>query len=400
MKNPTIRKRIFASNTIMVLLILALMIGATIGCAKLYTDHLEERFVAQAQRLSQKHGELDEHDIKSVFFDNTIKNPYFNALVGADLVICVAGFIIISQIFTKRLSNHLMVPVEALEEGAERVRKGNFKEKIEYTGDREFEDLCDTFNLMQAGILEEQEKNARYEKMRTNLIVGISHDLRTPLTAIHGTVKGLLDGVADTPEMQRQFLTIADRRAEEMETLLRRLFYFSKMETGSMPLELVPVELKGFVTAYCKGKQEVLNPDSAQLQLLPPLDMAFPVQIDPEQMARVLDNLVENSIKYAGTSPVHIKVQLTASADDAAVLSVWDDGKGVSKENLPHLFEEFYREDASRSQKEGNGLGLYIVKYLVEAMGGTVSAENVPGLQVILWLPLVKNNEKTEENDG
>jgi signal transduction histidine kinase len=408
MKTSTIRKRIFISNTVMVLLILALMIGATVGCVKLYTDHLEERFVAQAQRLSQKHGELDEHDLKSVFFDNTIKNPYFNALIGADLVICVAGLLVISQIFTRRLSNHLMVPVEALEEGAERVRKGNFNEKIVYHGEKEFENLCDTFNLMQAAILEMEEKRTQYEQMRTNLIVGISHDLRTPLTAIRGTVKGLLDGVADTPEMQQQFLKIADRRAEEMEKLLRRLFYFSKMETGSMPVTLQRLDLRDFVKAYVKGKQEVLDPQCARLEMVSgETESHFPVQIDGEQMERIFDNLIENSIKYAGKQPVHIYTQLKMSQDDEVMLSVWDDGRGVSKENLPHLFEEFYREDASRNQnqKEGNGLGLYIVKYLTEAMGGTVTAENVPGLQITLHLPLAGeiNSENAKckgENHG
>ena len=95
-------------------------------------------------------------------------------------------------------------------------------------GDAEFEDVCITFNHMQEHILREQEKNRKYEKARTDMIAGISHDLRTPLTAIRGTIKGLMDGIAATPEMQEKFLQAAYRRTGDMDGLLNQLFYVSK----------------------------------------------------------------------------------------------------------------------------------------------------------------------------
>ncbi len=131
---------------------------------------------------------------------------------------------IISQIFTKNLTNHIMEPLDALSEGAKRIKGNDLSQDITYTGDIEFEDVCDTFNDMQKHILEEQEKNRKYENARTDMIAGISHDLRTPLTAIRGTIKGLMDGIASSPEKQNQFLQAAYRRTGDMDMLLNQLF--------------------------------------------------------------------------------------------------------------------------------------------------------------------------------
>ena len=251
---------------------------------------------------------------------------------------------------------------------------------------------------MQEHILEEQEKNRKYECARTDMIAGISHDLRTPLTAIKGSIKAMLDGVAATPEMQEKFLNAAYRRTGEMDVLLNQLFYLSKLETGNMPLDIREINLTDFLAKYVCGKQEVLNQTEIELHAVLQERNYF-AKIDPEQMQRILDNLVENSVKYSEKSPVHVEISLK-SEKEKLHLRVSDDGTGVDEEKLPHIFEEFYRGDESRNKKEGNGLGLYIVKYLIEAMGGSVRAYNENGLVIEMELPLTAQENMKKADHG
>lgn len=290
----------------------------------------------------------------------------------------------VSQLFTKNLTDHIMEPLDSLAEGAKRIKKNDLSQDIAYTGDLEFENVCAAFNDMQASILAEQEKNRRYEKARTDMIAGISHDLRTPLAAMKGTIKGLIDGVASTPEQQKKFLQAAYRRTGDMDMLLNQLLYLSRMETGNMGISMQNIDIGAFLGNYVKGKREVIN--SLQEEIIADTKgITAKVSIDSEQFQRILDNLVENSRKYGETTPLKMKIILEKTPKGLSVC-FRDNGVGVPEEKLPHIFEEFYRGDESRNKKEGNGLGLYIVKYLMEAMGGSVRAENADGLAVYLEL--------------
>ncbi|MDF2948529.1 MAG: hypothetical protein K0R07_543 [Sedimentibacter sp.] len=130
-------------------------------------------------------------------------------LMLIDGIFCIGALLIISQIFTKRLIKHITNPLDALSEGAKRMKEGNFSEPVKYKGDIEFEYVCDAFNEMQEHITEANAEKESYEKVRVEMVAGISHDLRTPLTAIRGTIKGLKDGVATTPELREKFLIIS-----------------------------------------------------------------------------------------------------------------------------------------------------------------------------------------------
>ncbi|EET61066.1 ATPase/histidine kinase/DNA gyrase B/HSP90 domain protein, partial [Marvinbryantia formatexigens DSM 14469] len=250
-------------------------------------------------------------------------------------------------------------------------------------GEREFEDVCANFNEMRASLLEAQEKNRKYEKARTDMIAGISHDLRTPLTAIRGTIKGLLDGVAATPERQKKFLETAYRRTGEMNVLLNRLFYISKLETGNMPLHMQTIEIADFIRNYVRGKRETL--ENEPVELTADIRAAGAVSADAEELWRIFDNLLENSRKYGGAVPLKVKIVLDKTQEGFRICFS-DNGAGVPEEKLPFIFDEFYRGDESRNHRDGNGLGLYIVRYLMEAMGGSVRAENADGLAVYLEL--------------
>ena len=228
-------------------------------------------------------------------------------------------------------------------------------------GDAEFEDVCITFNHMQEHILREQEKNRKYEKARTDMIAGISHDLRTPLTASGERSKDLWTALRQLRNAG-EVLQAAYRRTGDMDGLLNQLFYVSKIETGNMPLSVQKIEIADFIRNYVNGKQELLDRRKEQMQAETG-DIHLDVDADPEQLQRIFDNLLENSRKYAERDV--LKTELSLKRTEGGVeICFRDNGVGVPEEKLPYVFDEFYRGDESRNKKEGNGLGLGADDYI------------------------------------
>ena len=386
MKKQTVKRSIFIANAAMILVTVAIVGLINIGVVKIYWEFIERTWESTIATVA------DTENIGNILEEWTLHQRSFYVLLVVDVLVCCAVWISISLMFTRHLTEQIMTPLNALGEGAKRIRRNELTEKIDYSGDEEFEEICNTFNDMQAHILSEQEKNRKYEKARTEMIAGISHDLRTPLTAIRGSIKGILDGVVTEDAQKEKFLQTAYRRTGDMDVLLRQLFYISKLETGNMPLQLQQTALASWISTYLKGKRELLAEED--IEFAEELEAGpEPVWIDQEQFSRILDNLVENSRKYARVSPLQIHVELQETKKGVRI-RFSDNGQGVPEEKLPFLFDEFYRGDESRNQKEGNGLGLYIVKTLIEAMGGQVWAENRDGFCVIVELPKEKQLEK------
>lgn len=378
MGKKTVRKRIFISNALMVMVTLWILLMTNAFVIKAYSEFIEHELEDAMWNVT------DEEDLEELIEGFTIRRNEFIILFLADGVLCIAVLVIVSQFFTGKLVKHIMEPLDALSDGAERIRKNDLTQDVAYAGDTEFENVCRTFNEMRGSILEEQEKNRKYEKARTDMIAGISHDLRTPLTVIRGTIKGLLDGVASTPERQEKFLDTAYRRTGDMDLLLNQLFYISKLETGNMPIDFRTIEISDFIRNYVKGKREL--PEDEQVEITADVkEVTGFVSVDPEQLQRIFDNLLENSRKYGGVTPLKTKISLEKK-DGWFFICFSDNGVGVSEEKLPYIFDEFYRGDESRNRKEGNGLGLYIVRYLAEAMGGSVHAESTDGFAIYLEL--------------
>lgn len=253
MKKKTVKKRIFLSNARMILAALAIILLINLIIFKLYWEFLEQEMRSSTEMI------VDDEELEELLQDLIVRREEFLFVFLLDGILCAAVLIIVSCFFTGNLAHHIMLPLNVLSDGAKRIQNNLLTQDIEYTGDMEFEEVCDTFNHMQKNILKEQEKNEKYEKARTDMIAGISHDLRTPLTAIRGTLKGLLDGIAATSEQKKIFLDTAYRRTEDMDILLNQLFYLSKLETGNMPIFLQLVDIKEFVINYINSKKEFLG---------------------------------------------------------------------------------------------------------------------------------------------
>ncbi len=299
----------------------------------------------------------------------------------------IVVIVLLNLAFTRYQVKQLLQPVEELTEAAQRVERGELSQPLNYGKQDEFTAVFTAFDHMQEHLLAEREKNAAYERARTDLVAGISHDLRTPLTSVKGYLKGLRDGVANTPEKQRQYVDIAYRKACDMDVLLQRLFYFSKMETGALPIFLERADLGEFVRKFAveAGRELAEKGGTVEVRGAP---APHPVRIDTEQMIRVLSNLTNNAVQYAGAEPLALTLTVWREQDRER-LRFADNGRGVPEDQLPHLFEQFWRGDQARTSRggEGSGLGLYIVKYIIEAHGGTVTARNDHGLVFEIALP-------------
>ena len=312
----------------------------------------------------------------------------FQTLVTVLLVICIgaiAVLLFLSSFFTRRMSRIVMEPLEELVKGAERIQQGNLEEKIRYCGDEEFEYVCRVFNSMQDTILEDQRQRERYESARTDMVTGISHDLRTPLTSIQGYIKGVLDGVADTAEKQRRYLTIAYESAGDMNVLLQKLFDFSRMESGQMPFHMVEADLIEFTASYVARQEERQRDGQVEFTLRVEPERTPEILMDPDQIQRIFDNLLENSRKYSETCPVKIEICVSQTGDFVE-LEWKDNGPGVPEEKLGRIFDRFYRCDEARGRK-GSGVMLYVAKCIMERHNGVIRAENDGGLKITLLFP-------------
>lgn len=379
----TVKQKIFILNTSMVIVILSIAFIINYFFAKLYLCAAENDFEKTL------HSAITDND---AFEDTieawTVKRQDFMVLFSIDGILCVIILLFVSFIFTKKLTQYITTPLNKLTAGATRVKNGNLSEKIIYKGLYEFETACENFNEMQQHILDEQIKNFKYEKARTDMVAGISHDLRTPLTAIQGTLKGLIDDIVPTPEIKNKFLNTAYKRSLDMERLIEKLFFFSKMETGNMPLNLQYIDIAHFIKHYINNKKSLYTSDDMTIRYVQNTDNDnLTIKLDSEQLTRIFDNLIENSLKYASSPSLIITISLTADTEQITI-SFSDNGIGVPSDKLPNIFDEFYRCDESRNKKDGNGLGLYIVKYLITEMNGNIDATNDNGLCISINFPI------------
>ena len=398
-----IRRHLFLYNTISVLVALVAMLAVNGAVTQAIGQHYREQAEQMIWELPPDHrpepGALwVERDGGRLELVGTVpqahpkeagpRRPQSEVLMLSLLLsgcAAIIAILLLNTLFTRYQLRKLLQPVDALAQAAGRVEAGDFTQPVEYQDRDEFSPVCAAFNRMQEHLLKEQERSAAYDQARTELVAGISHDLRTPLTSVKGYLKGLRDGVAQTPERQRQYLDIAYRRACDMDVLLQRLFYFSRLETGSLPLFLQSACLGEFAARFAAQAGPELEPGRFQLNLSPG---PHPVSLDEEQFYRVLSNLKDNALRYASARPLVITLTVERREGQECIRFA-DNGQGVPEEALPRLFDQFWRLDQARSAQngEGTGLGLYIVKYIVEAHGGTIQAENDGGLAFTILLP-------------
>lgn len=317
-----------------------------------------------------------------------MKNVMFG-YIGVVFLISIIIITITNVILSSKIYKKLIKPLELLSYGSEQIKDGNLDFEMNYESDDEFGQVCRDFNDMRLRLKDSVEKQLKFEENRKQLVVGISHDLRTPLTAIKGYVEGLRDGIANTPEKQFKYLNTIYTKACDMDVLVDSLFLFSKLDTGSFPFKFNVMSASDYIKSFYNIAKSEFYGKNIDISFENKCNNLTKIKVDFQEMNRVLFNIVENSIKYNKDILVKIKI-LLYETDDSIVIEVSDNGKGVLDEELQNLFVSFYRGDTSRTNpSEGSGLGLAIAKRIVEDHGGEISAYNMNGLIIKIILPKV-----------
>ena len=306
-------------------------------------------------------------------------------------IIFVLSLIIIvvtNGVISAKISRKITIPLDLLSYGAEQIKNGNLDYRINYESVDEFGRVISNFDEMRARLRQSIQTQLKYEEDRKELVAGISHDLRTPLTAIKGYVKGLKDGVANTPEKQQHYHDIIYTKACEMDVLVDKLFLFSKLDTGHLPFYFEKVNVRGYLDEFINHITEDFATKGLKIAYHNSCSTDTIVKIDADQMNRVFINILENSAKYKHSDICHVDFEASCNGEEV-VLEIRDDGQGVREEILPNLFNSFYRGDASRTNPtESSGLGLSIAERIVKAHKGTIIAQNKNGLAIIIKLPV------------
>ena len=283
----------------------------------------------------------------------------------------------------------MIEPLDLLSYGAGQIEEGNLEFEMNYQGKDEFTKVCADFDKMRIRLNESVQMQLKYEENRKELVVGISHDLRTPLTTIKGYIKGLKDGVANTPEKRERYHDIIYNKACDMDMLVDKLFLFSKLDTGKFPFHFEEVYCNKFLKSFFKSALDEFERKGLNLFYENSCSDNILINIDCEEINRVLMNILENSAKYKLKDYGNVNITVNKQ-ENSIVLKIKDDGPGVLEENLSRLFVSFYREDVARTNpSEGSGLGLSISEHIIKAHGGTITAENMNGLVITITLPIV-----------
>lgn len=315
---------------------------------------------------------------------------------GVTIALALLGIIFATNyILTKRISRSIETPIDVLVSGVREISEGNLTYRIAYQKGDEFDAVCADFNEMASRLLEMVNGRQRDEQNRRELIAGISHDLRTPLTSIKAYIEGLQKGVAATPEMQGKYLATIQSKTADIEYIISQLFLFSKMDIGDFPFHLERVDMGDELHKMVTGLAEEYRERGLLISLEERTEGAL-VSIDPVQFRNVVENILNNCLKYCEREDARAEV-FCREEGDRALITIQDNGPGVPEEMLSQLFDVFYRGDSSRNNpSQGSGLGLAISSKIIERLGGSITAENVPdgGLRVLLSLPLAKGEEE------
>ena len=217
------------------------------------------------------------------------------------------------------------------------------------------------------------------ENESKELISNIAHDLKTPITAIQGYAEGILDGVASSPEMMEKYIRTIYNKANDMSRLIDELTYYSKIDTNKIPYNYKKLSVREY---FDDCAEEIgLDMESRGIEFAYQNSVAEDVLViaDPEQLRKVINNIVGNSVKYLDKTPGHVSIHVS-DIGDFIQCDISDNGCGVAKQDLTRIFERFFRTDASRnSLRGGSGIGLSIVKKIIEDHGGRIWASSVEG---------------------
>ena len=349
--------------------------------------------------IKQLNFEDSEDNFYSVSIVTSLKQilPQIKTFIMQIIFVIIMVLIITSLGLTLWIYSSIVKPLNKLKLATDNIKEGNMDFEMPKVSNNEIGDVCRDFEEMRVVLKQSAEDKIKSDAEEKELIRNISHDLKTPLTAIKGYVEGLRDGIANTPEKQAKYIQTIANKVNDMDKLIDELTIYSRLDTNRVPYTFVRCNVSDYFGDCCEEIGTELEASQIELEYNDHLTEPAYMNVDPEQLKRVVNNIISNSVKYmAEGRQGKIKIDLYDEGDYIhAVFS--DNGIGIAAKDVERIFERFYRTDESRNSKHGgSGIGLAIVKKIVEDHKGKIWAESVEGEGTTMHLNLLK--AKDEEN--
>ncbi len=321
-----------------------------------------------------------------------IKHFIIELLVAIVVILLFTAVLMIIWIYRS-----LITPIKQLQKAAENIKDGNLDFELYASGDDEIAELVNTFEQMRMRLKSNATEKINNEKENRVLISNIAHDLKTPITAVKGYSEGILDGVANTPEKVDKYVRTIYNKANEMDMLINELTLYSKIDTNRIPYNFAKINVTDYFSDCVEEIGLDLESKGIGLAYYNYADENTIIIADPEQLRRVINNIVGNSVKYMGRQNGFINIRIK-DVGDFIQIEIEDNGRGIAQKDIPYIFDRFYRGDASRnSATGGSGIGLSIVRKIIEDHGGKIWATSKEGTGTIMYFVIRKYIEEVKE---
>ena len=293
------------------------------------------------------------------------------------VVVILIGMAILLSLW---LQKDIVAPVSNLSVAMQHIAEGNLDYRLEEPAYGEFADLYHNYEEMRLRLKESTDEKVLAESQNRELVSNISHDLKTPITSIKGYVEGIMDGVADTPEKMDKYIRTIYNKANDMDRLINELTVYSGIDNNRIPYHFHRLNIAEYFEDCVEEVGLDLDSKGVKLDYTNLIPRDTLIIADPEQLKRVINNIISNSVKYMNKSREgHIEIRLLDETDSIRI-DIEDNGNGIAQKDLSNIFERFYRTDSSRNSAQGgSGIGLSIVKKIVEDHGGYIWATSREG---------------------
>lgn len=290
-------------------------------------------------------------------------------LISIVAILILAAFLMIVWIYTG-----IHTPLQKLSEATHRIKEEDFDFELDVKGKDEISELCRDFDEMRQRLKDLDEEKKAFDRQSKELISNISHDLKTPITAVKGYVEGIMDGVADTPEKMDRYIRTIYIKANDMDRLINELTFYSKIDTNRIPYNFNRIDVTEYFDDCAEEVGLEMRERSIIFSYINTVEAGTLIIADAEQLKRVINNIIGNSVKYMDKDKKYVQLRVMDVGDFIQV-ELEDNGKGIPNQELVSIFDRFYRTDQSRNSAQGgSGIGLSIVKKIVEDHGGRIWA--------------------------
>lgn len=354
----------------------------------------------QLHRTETMYGQSDPHYQMLVEPIKTMwKTPQVRELLIETGIVIVLALCVVAVFLALWMYWSIVDPLKKVQLATENIKNGNLDFKLKLSNKKkkdEISELYEDFEEMRKRLKDNAEEKVEADKRDKEFISNISHDLKTPLTSIRGYCEGIMDGVASTPEKMDKYVRTIYTKTNEMDDLINQLTLYSNIERKSVPFDFNEVSAEEFFGDCAKALELELDAQNIRFAYDDRLREDCRLVVDEEQIRRVMNNIVSNSVKYAHVSPLEITMKLEDAGSEIRV-SLADNGVGIAPKDLPHIFDRFYRADSSRNRSTGgSGIGLSIVKSIIEEHGGSVEASSEKDKGTVISFLLKKAKEESQ----